>query len=545
VTYAAVTNTATFTPTGALLPSTQYTATITTAAQSALGNGLASNFVWSFSTGVAADLTHPTIIATNPLSGALAVPTNETITATFSKVMNQATIMAAGTFTVAVAGGGAAVPGNVGYVGSTATFTPTANLTPSTQYTVTITTAAKDLSGNALVGGLVPDPWSFTTGLGPDVTAPTITLTNPANANTNVLLNATVNVTFSKAMNPTTITAPGTFTLAVSGIGGAAVAGTVTYNPANNIATFTPSANLTGTTQYTATITNAAKDLAGNSLGAGAVANPFTFTTGASVGTAGPNLGTASTFGAFGGGAGITNQGTNTMINNGNIATTGASTVVTGFHDLTVAYVPPPGGSGCTYTETTLNIGTVNGAIDTAPGTSIPTLSCPNEGTATTFAIAQKALLDAQTAYGTLAAMPSTGDPGANLGGLTLAPGVWKPAGGALLLTGSDLTLDAQGNTNAVFVFQMASTLTVGAAAAPRSIILINGAQAKNVFWQVGSQATINAAGGGTMVGTIIASAGVTFSTAGNAAITTLDGRALSLIASVTMVNTVINVPGQ
>jgi hypothetical protein len=59
----------------------------------------------------------------------------------------------------------------------------------------------------------------------------------------------------------------------------------------------------------------------------------------------------------------------------------------------------------------------------------------------------------------------------------------------------------------------------------------------------VGSSATIDAAGGGTMVGTIIAFAGVTFSTAGNAAITTLDGRALGLNASVTVVNTVINVP--
>jgi len=89
----------------------------------------------------------------------------------------------------------------------------------------------------------------------------------------------------------------------------------------------------------------------------------------------------------------------------------------------------------------------------------------------------------------------------------------------------------------------MASTLTVGDAAIPRSVILINGAQAKNVFWQVGSAATINGAGGGTMVGTIIAQAGVTFSTAGNATITTLNGRALSLVASITMVNTVINVP--
>jgi hypothetical protein len=59
----------------------------------------------------------------------------------------------------------------------------------------------------------------------------------------------------------------------------------------------------------------------------------------------------------------------------------------------------------------------------------------------------------------------------------------------------------------------------------------------------VGSAATINGAGGGTMVGTIIGSGGVTFSTPGVAAITTLDGRALALNASVTMVNTVINVP--
>ena len=104
------------------------------------------------------------------------------------------------------------------------------------------------------------------------------------------------------------------------------------------------------------------------------------------------------------------------------------------------------------------------------------------------------------------------------------------------------MTLDAQGDTNAVWVFQTASSLTVGDAGVPRNVLLINGAQAKNVFWQIGSAATINPAGG-TMVGTIIAAQGVTFSTPGNAAVCTLNGRALSLNASVTMVNTVINVP--
>ena len=539
VTYVAATNTATFAPTATLLASTQYTATINTAAQSAAGNSLASNFVWSFTTGVTSDITPPIIITTNPPSGALSVPTNQTVTATFSKAMDPATITAAGTFALAVTAGGAAVAGTVSYAGTTATFTPAANLTANTQFTATITAAAKDLSGNALIAGAVPDPWSFTTGAGPDVTPPTITLTSPANADINVALNAAVNATFSKPMNPATITAPGTFAVKAS-VSGVAVAGNVTYDPISRIATFTPAANLTATTQYTATITNAAKDLAGNALAAGAKANPWTFTTGASVAPSGVNLGAASTFGAFGGAAGITNQGINTVIN-GDIGTTAASTLVTGFHDTTVPYIQFSG--GCIYTETTLNVGTVNGTIFTAPPPPT-TLTCPNEGTAATFATATAALASAQTAFNTLAAMPSTGDPGANLGGLTLAPGVWKPAGGSLQITGSDLTLDAGGNANAVFVFQMpASTLTVGASGAPRSIILINGAQAKNVFWQVGSQATINPGGGGTMVGTIIASAGVVFSTAGTPPVTTLNGRALSLVASVTMVNTVVNVP--
>jgi hypothetical protein len=145
-----------------------------------------------------------------------------------------------------------------------------------------------------------------------------------------------------------------------------------------------------------------------------------------------------------------------------------------------------------------------------------------------------------------MVALPPGSDPGAGqLGAHTLAPGVYTAAGGSFLLTGSDLTLDAQGNANAVWVFQMATSLTVGGPGAPRSVILVNGAQAQNVFWQVGSAATINGAGGGTMVGTIIAQAGITFSTAGNNAppFTVLNGRALVLTGPVTMVNTVINVP--
>jgi len=231
----------------------------------------------------------------------------------------------------------------------------------------------------------------------------------------------------------------------------------------------------------------------------------------------------------------MTNQGLLTVIN-GDIGTTAVSTAVTGFYNTKA--------TNCAYTVTGLNAGLVNGNINTAPPP--PTITCPTEGTLVTQGIAAAAGADALIAYNTLAGQPGGFDPGAgNLANLVLAPGVYKAAGGTFMIQGGNLTLDGQGNPDASWVFQMAQSLTVGGpgAAFPRSVVLINGAQAKNVYWQVGSAATINAGGGGTMVGTIISQSGVAFSTAGSVTPTTLNGRALSLVASVTMVNTVINVP--
>lgn len=243
-------------------------------------------------------------------------------------------------------------------------------------------------------------------------------------------------------------------------------------------------------------------------------------------------LGTAQPFGVFGGSAGMTNQGTLTQINNGDIGTIATGTsAITGFHDS----------AGDIYTETPANIGDVSGLIYTCTNsTTGPTSAGPN---AAACAIATQARLDAEAAYLALEAMGPGANPGQNLGGLTLAPGVYTAPGGDFLIDGSDLTLDPQGDANAVWVFQMATSLTVGAAAVPYSVILIPPAQAKNVYWQVGSAATINPSGGGTMVGTIISQSGAAFSTAGNVAVLTLEGRALSLVSSVTLVNTVINVP--
>ena len=162
VTYDAASKTAIFAPTAALTASTQYTATVTTAAQSIPGDALVASHVWSFTTGVATNASAPTVTSTNPADVAINVPLNQRIAAMFSTAMNPSTISAAGTFTVTVTAGGAAVPGTVSYAGRTAIFTPTANLAASTNYTATITTAAKDLTGVAMASDFV---WTFTTGL--------------------------------------------------------------------------------------------------------------------------------------------------------------------------------------------------------------------------------------------------------------------------------------------------------------------------------------------------------------------------------------------
>src|SRR5271168_1162004 len=112
------------------------------------------------------------------------------------------------------------------------------------------------------------------------------------------------------------------------------------------------------------------------------------------------------------------------------------------------------------------------------------------------------------TAYNDAASRPSGGSAGTDLAGQVFLPGV-RTASSSLLLSSGSVTLDAQGDPDAVFIFQIGSTLITGS---NTTVSLINGAQACNVFWEVGSSATLGT--GTSFVGTVMASASITANTA-------------------------------
>ena len=144
---------------------------------------------------------------------------------------------------------------------------------------------------------------------------------------------------------------------------------------------------------------------------------------------------------------------------------------------------------------------------------------------------AVQAKADLVTAYSDAAGRtPATPIAGSNLGGLTLAPGVYS--GGALDLTGT-LTLDAHGNPGAVFVFQAASTLIT---ASGSTVKLINGASPCNVFWQVGSSATLGTTT--SFQGTIVALTSIGLNTGA-----TVDGRLLARNGAVTLDSNTVKAP--
>ena len=225
------------------------------------------------------DTTAPAVLSVFPVASSVNVAINTLITATFTEPMNQATIIAAN-FTVKA--GTTDVQGSVTYdsVNKVATFTPSANLASSTVYTTTVTTGAKDLAGNGLSANKV---WIFTTSAVADTTAPAVLSVFPVASSVNAAINTLITATFSEPMDSATIIAAN-FTVKA---GATTVAGSVTYDSVNKVATFTPSANLASSTVYTATVTTGAKDLAGNGL---AVNKVWTFTTSATADTTAPGV---------------------------------------------------------------------------------------------------------------------------------------------------------------------------------------------------------------------------------------------------------------
>jgi hypothetical protein len=497
---------ATFTPAAPLAQNTVYTATITKGATNIIGTELASDYVWTFKTGIT-----PLVVSTDPQPNATGVVLNKVISATFNMVMNPLTLNAT-TFTVKQ--GAITVLGTITYSGSTVSFTPAVPLLNNTVYTATITTGAANTVGTTLASDYT---WSFTT---VNLT-PIVVSTDPMPNATGVALDKVISATFNMAMNPLTLNAA-TYTVKQGAI---TVLGTISYS--GSTVSFTPSFPLAQNTVYTATITTGAQ----NTLGT-AMASEYTwnFTTLTSVIIPPTNNGLF--FGVFGGDAGVTNQGLLTVVN-GSIGTTAAASLVTGFTD---------GTNGDVYTITGSHNGLVTRGIYSA---------APAPGTADKAKIALDGLNAARDLYDSISPAQMPGgvvNPGAGeLGGLTLAPGIYT-ASSSFKITNGNLVLDAKGDANAKWYFQAPTSLTVGDSL-PSNVTFLGGVgNANNVYWYVGSSAVINYAGGGVMTGNIIANSGVTLSSPANSTTpvgqeTVLNGRAISLVSSVTMVNTIINVP--
>jgi hypothetical protein len=237
-------------------------------------------------------------------------------------------------------------------------------------------------------------------------------------------------------------------------LNGVPILGVVSY--ADSTAMFTPLNDLLPNTSYTATITTMVK-----TLNKGNMLNDFswTFSTKSQLGPNPPILNSVSRFGIMAG-VGIANQAGFSVINNMDVGISpGVRSSVSGF---------PPA---------IIN----NGAIYASDDISPPLVGA--------MLILAKADLMAAYIYARDAILPAPAIVSGDQGGLTLTPGIYKSTS-ILLIQNGNLTLDAKGDANAVWIFQIGSALTTNGGAGG-NVILTNGAQAKNVYWQVSSSATI------------------------------------------------------
>ncbi len=491
VSYDVPSHIATFVPTIDLPPNALFTVRITTGVNDLAGNELASDFVWTFTTGASPDTSAPTVRSTAPVDAATGVAINATITATFSEAMDP-TMVTVAQFTLTGPGATPAT-GTVAYhvPSKTAVFTPTNDLAASTTFIATITTGVKDLSGNALASNFV---WSFTTGVAADTTAPTVISTNPADTATGVPINKTINATFSEAMDPLTIS---TANYTVTGPGATSITGTVSYDVPSHIATFVPTIDLPPNALFTVRITTGVNDLAGNALASNFV---WSFTTGTTLVEEPVNLRSLSTFAAIAG-AGLTNSNS------------GGQTTINGDVGLSPTGTCLGDGSPCSATNPLIN----------------GTLYANDPG-----GVAAAAKADLTLAYDDAFGRPP-GTTVNDLSGMVLAPGVYTSGSTMSIAVGGTLTLDALGDANAVWIFQIGSSLTVNNSA---EVILINGAKASNVYWAIFASSTM-----GTLVsfkGNVLAGESNSLGTG-----STVEGRMLCRVGQITLLSNTITTPAQ
>lgn len=469
--------TATFTPSSPLVPSSVFTAMITTGAMSSTGANLAMNHSWTFTTAAAIP---PVVNSTIPAANATAVALNSPIIATFSKVMDLSTITST-TFTLSH--GGTLVPSSVVTgPGNTATLTPTSPLAASTIYTASLTTGVKDLQGNPLAAAAV---WSFTSGTTTATTPPVVSSTTPAPNITGVGINTILTATFNEPMSASTITSS-TFTLKQ---GNTPVLGTVAYGPGTS-ATFTPASPLASNVLFTATLSTAVQDVFGNAL-AGAYMWSFTTGTTTAMGPAVVNLGTAGNYAILAKTAISTVPGSAIT---GDIGLSpAAATYITGFSLVA--------DSTNVFSRSTQIVGKAF-----ASNYAVPT---PSNLTT--------AVANMQTAYTDAAGRPTPDHlnlGSGNIGGLTLAPGLYNWTSTVTIPT--DVVIN--GGANDVWIFQTSGDLSMSDA---KNITLSGGAQAKNIFWQVAGQVTVGT--GSHFEGILLCQTQVTLQTGA-----TMNGRILA-----------------
>lgn len=218
-------------------------------------------------------------------------------------------------------------------------------------------------------------------------------------------------------------------------------------------------------------------------------------------------------------------------------ATLGAAVSGAGTSQANAAQAPVGLGTAASFAilagQTVTNTGpsVISGDLGLSPGSAVtgfPPGKVDNGTMYVADAVALQAQADVTTAYNDAAGRSPTATVTADLGGQTLLPGVYT--GATLGLTGT-LTLDAQGDPNAVFVFQTASTLIT---ASSSTVAMINGGSPCNVFWQVTSSATL--ATNSVFVGTVLALTSISASTGA-----TVTGRLLARNGAVTLDTNTIN----